>query len=68
MDIDGQDYFHSWLLVNPVKLWRYTRGIVESVSGINKDVCGSKLLSMTTSAYAMIIYLNENATLLLVSL
>ena len=37
---------------DPVKPWRCIAGLVEPVGGINKDVCGARLLPVTVSAYA----------------
>ena len=42
--IDGQVYFHRWLIADPVKTPRCTTGSVEPVNGINKDVSGVRLL------------------------
>ena len=39
MGIDGQVYFSDH-----VKTWKCTTEPVEPVNGINKDVCGAKLL------------------------
>ena len=47
----GYRWAKSTFIAKPVKLWRCTAGPVEPVRGINKDVCGSKLLSMTALAY-----------------
>ena len=51
MAIDGQVCFHRWLFSDLVKPGRCTTAPVESVNGINKDMCGAKLLPMIISAY-----------------
>ena len=40
----GQVCFHRWLFADPVNPWSCTTGPVKSVSRINKDVYGTKLL------------------------
>ena len=51
--IDGQVCFHWWLIANFVKPPWCTTGSVGLVNGINKDLTGAKLLSMTVSTCAV---------------
>ena len=48
---DGQVCFHRRLFADPVKPQRCTTEPVRPLDGINKDVCGAKLLLTTTSVY-----------------
>ena len=46
-----KDCFHWQLFADPVKPSRCNTVPVKPVSGINKDVCGAKLLPTTASAH-----------------
>ena len=48
---DGQVCFHRRLITDPIKPQRCTKEPVWPLDGINKDVCGTKLLLTTTSVY-----------------
>ena len=49
MAIDGQVCFRVWPFAFPVKSLRCTTGWLGLVNGINKDVSGARLLSITVS-------------------
>ena len=51
MAIDGRVCFHIWPFAVPVKPSRYTTGSLGVVNGINKNVSGARLLTMTISTY-----------------
>ena len=49
--IDGQVCFYRRLIVDPIKSPRWITGSVGTVNGINRDVSGARLLSMTALTY-----------------
>ena len=51
MAIDGHMCFHGRLFADLVKTWRCIKGSVEPVNSSNKEMCGTKLLLITLSAY-----------------